>query len=480
MINNLQSLVTYSSHQKNNTAIFSNDRTYSYNEIDILSSSFAEYLRDKIRKEKYIGIYLENSADFVITVLALWKIGVVPVPLNLSASDDELIQQILYAKLEYVISNQILRNKLLSQNVVKVITINKKSQIKDSQRSYKLNLDQKAVIIFTSGATGKPKGVVHTFNSLLNSVITGNEIFNHSSDDRWLASLPFYHIGGFQIILRSLYFSTGIIIPESLQTDKLTEAIIAFKPTHASFVSTQLKRLLDKKVKPNIELRCSLIGGGFVDKKLLLDAKKSGWHPVKVYGSSETASFVCALKEKDIESRGNSTGKVINKNKVKIIDEDGSECSMRTESEIVIKSKSLFQCYLHDESETKQRLKKGYYFSGDIGYFDDDGYLYVTGRKNEMIVTGGKNVNPVEVENVILKYPGIVEAAVFSVDEIEWGEIVCAAIVTSQKIRITELKSFLKRKLSSYKIPKKIFKEKFLPKSTLGKIERSKLKLRYN
>ncbi len=314
---------------------------------------------------------------------------------------------------------------------------------------------------------------------MFSSIVNGNEIFKHETSDRWLASLPFYHIGGFQIICRALFFGVSLIIPESLQTNHLSQAITEFKPTHASFVSTQLKRLLDNNIKPNSELRCSLIGGGFIDKDLLLDAKKSGLHPVKVYGSSETASFVCALSENDIEEKAVSTGKPVGNNQIRIVDENGNECSAQTEGEIIIKSDSLFKYYLSNKSETKDRLKKDSYFTGDLGYIDNDGFLFVTGRKNEMIVTGGKNVNPLEVETAILKYPGIIEAAVFPVDDVEWGEIVCAAIVVSSKIDTNALVSFLKKVLSSYKIPKKFFVEGSLPKTAIDKIAKNELKKNY-
>jgi acyl-CoA synthetase (AMP-forming)/AMP-acid ligase II len=156
------------------------------------------------------------------------------------------------------------------------------------------------------------------------------------------------------------------------------------------------------------------------------------------------------------------------------------ECPIQPEGEIVIKSESLFKNYLNNESETENKLKQDSYFTGDLGYIDDYGFLFVTGRKNEMIVTGGKNVNPIEVESVILKYPGIVETAVFPIDDVEWGEIICAAIVTSIKIDPEKIRIFLKNTLSSYKVPKKIFVENILPRTSLGKIERSKLKKKYS
>lgn len=484
----LENLIDPKSHKPNSPAIIKKDLAYTYHELDNLSSSFSRSVATVIKQNEYVGIYLDNSPAFIISVLALWKLGAVPVPINLLATDAELINLINIAGISAIITEELYSQKfqtviMLSNKKIKTIiyrTDHEKGEAGETRLQVKKQSTKKeAVVIFTSGASGDPKGVVHTFHSLLSSIINGNEIFHHKTGDRWLASLPFYHIGGFQIICRALYHKAAVIIPQSLQTEEITEAINEFKPTHASFVSAQLKRLLDNQTKPNNELRCSLIGGGFIDKKLMLDAKISGWHPVKVYGSSETASFVCALKENDIENKGESTGKPIGKNQIIIADENGEDYFAQTEGEIVIKSESLFNYYLKNESETENKLKQDSYYTGDLGYIDDDGFLFVIGRKNEMIVTGGKNVNPIEVETAVLKYPGIVEAAVFPIDDVEWGEIVCAAIISAEEINLENVKIFLKSTLSSYKVPKKIFFEDVLPKTSLGKIERRKLKKKY-
>lgn len=476
----IENLIDLKSHPESNIAVIVKDSSKSYSELDDLSTSFAEYISDKVTKKELVGIYLDNSIEFIISVISLWKLGAVPVPLNLLATEDELSKLVSITNLKTVITDKIHSQHINHLSSVSIIPfdIQKISFKKPSQEFISSEYDEndESVVIFTSGSSGNPKCVVHTFHSLLSSVVNGNEILNHKNDDRWLASLPFYHIGGFQIICRALYYSAGIIIPKSLQTNDLAATINKFKPTHASFVSTQIKRLMDSEIKPNDELRCSLIGGGFVDSELMLEAKRYGWHPVKVYGSSETASFVCALTENNIESKGKSAGKPIWSNQIKIINDIGEECPAQVEGEIVIKSDSLFKKYLNNEEATNERLKENYYFTGDIGYFDEDGFYYITGRKNEMIVTGGKNVNPLEVETAMLKYPGIIEAAVFPVDDIEWGEIVCAAIVSSKKIIVDDLIIFLKKELSSYKIPKKLFIEESLPKTSLGKVEREKLK----
>jgi o-succinylbenzoate---CoA ligase len=372
MQSDLEKLLNLNYQSPHTPAVISSDKIITYEELEIQSSALALKLSENISGNEYVGIYLDNSPDYITAIVALWKLGAVPVPLNLLAAEDELLKVVSITSLKTIITDKIRSQQIKHLGSVDIIPIDlqKIDFEKPSQRFIisEFNENDEAVVIFTSGSSGGPKGVVHTFHSLLGSIVNGNEIFKHKPSDRWLASLPFYHIGGFQIICRALYYKAAVIIPQSLQTEEITEAINEFKPTHASFVSAQLKRLLDNQTKPNNEMRCSLIGGGFIDKKLMLDAKISGWHPVKVYGSSETASFVCALSENDIEEKGDSTGKPIGNNQIKIVDEKGIECPFQTEGEIVIKSDSLFKNYLNNESETKNKLKQDSYFTGDLGY----------------------------------------------------------------------------------------------------------------
>ena len=329
------------------------------------------------------------------------------------------------------------------------------------------SLNDEAVVIFTSGSTGKPKGVVHTFSSLINSIENGNEVLKQSENDRWLASLPFYHIGGFQILCRSLYYGCSIIIPESLQTNHLADAIVNNKPTYLSFVSTQLERLIHQKVKSYESLKVSLLGGGFIDDELMFEADKLGWKPIRVYGSSETASMVTAISANKIKTKPQSAGKSLKNVEVKI----------SGDSEILIRSNSLFKNYLADGNATSAALINEFYHTGDIGFVDDEGYLFIEARRNDLIVTGGENVNPVEVEKILTELSSIKDACVFPKQSKTWGQIVAAAIVlTDSSIDERAIKDILKQKLAGYKIPKKLFFVDELPRTSLGKLDRSRIK----
>jgi acyl-CoA synthetase (AMP-forming)/AMP-acid ligase II len=183
----------------------------------------------------------------------------------------------------------------------------------------------------------------------------------------------------------------------------------------------------------------------------------------------------------EIIIKPNSAGRAIPTNEIFIFDDEGNDLKPFEIGEIIIRSNALMSGYLNKD-EKNQVLKDGFYHTGDIGYLDEDGYLFVEGRKNFLISTGGENVNPIEVEKTLLQHPLIGEAAVFPLKDKEWGEIIAAVVVLKNKsARITydDIKIFLQERISGFKIPKKIFFEDKLPKTELGKIEKDNLINRY-
>ncbi len=435
----------------------------SYKELFSSAQKFSSKLSFlKNSENKYIPILSQNNIEFIVTTLALWNNGLVPVPINTRWTEKEIESVIIRNAFQYIIYEKTYYDKLKNLRIGKICF--------DEVLSYPANesgeiKNDEAVVIFTSGSTGEPKGVVHTFSSLANSIINAEEILDQNISDRWLASLPFFHIGGFQIICRALSNGCEIIIPDKLETDSLKNSIEEFKPTHISLVSTQLQRLIDINTRISNSLKLTLIGGGFSEDKLLVQADESGWRPVRVYGSSETASFVTSASVDEIRNNPSTVGKPVKNVEIKISDEE----------EILISSNSLFKFYLNNPEETEAKLVNGFYHSGDTGKIKD-GYLFLDARRSDLIITGGENVNPYEVEQALLRITGVEEACVFALDDEKWSQKVCAAIVTSAEINVNQIRKILREELASFKIPKEIFFIESLPKTSLGKIERQKVR----
>ncbi|MBE0570049.1 MAG: o-succinylbenzoate--CoA ligase, partial [Ignavibacteriaceae bacterium] len=463
-------------------AIVSSSVSYTFDELRKKVLSTAGYLqKQNISDGDRVGIIGQNDVDFVINILALWQISAVPVPLNNRLTETEIGEQLLSANC----SSLLVQNEFYE----KVKSSSKKNInypfFADYNNSFsgrdKLDVNDAAVIIFTSGSTNKSKGIILSFNSLYNSTLGSNQLLRYTRSDRWMASLPFYHIGGFSIITRSLLFGIPLIIPDSFSTEVLAESLSKWQPTFISLVAAQLKKLVDENISPNHELKNCLIGGGFSDIEIIKKAYDLGWPVNIVYGSTETSSFVTALLKDEILFKANSVGRAVPTNKILITDNEENELKPFEIGEIVVQSNALMSGYVN-EDETKGVIKNGIYHTGDIGFLDEDGFLFIEGRKNFLISTGGENVNPIEVEKALLKHPFIEEAAVFPLKDNEWGEIIAAAIVIKSKsvhLSYDELKIFLQERISSFKIPKKVFFEDQLPKTELGKVEKDKLISRY-
>jgi O-succinylbenzoate-CoA ligase len=463
-------------------AIISSSATYTFDQLRHKVLATASLLRNqKISSGDRVGIFGHNSVEFVINVLALWQLSAVPVPMNIRLTEKEIEEQLSLSSCSIILVQKDFSKKNIKpgkQIIEYPVNIDEDSSFLGSDE---LESNDPAVIIFTSGSTKKSKGIILSFNSLYNSALSSNQLLRYTHSDRWLASLPFYHVGGFSIITRSLLFGIPLIIPDSLSTESMTESLNKWQPTFISLVAAQLKKLIDDEVSPNLELKNCLIGGGFSDIGIIRKAYDLGWPVNIVYGSTETSSFVTALLKDEIIFKPNSVGRAVPTNKILITDNEGNELKPFEIGEIVIQSNAIMSGYLNSV-ETQKVIKNGFYYTGDIGYLDEDGYLFIEGRKNFLISTGGENVNPIEIEKALLQHPLISEAVVFPLKSKEWGEIIAAAIVLkskSDKLSYDEIKKILKERISGFKVPKKIFIEDQLPKTELGKIEKEKLIDRY-
>ncbi len=285
-------------------------------------------------------------------------------------------------------------------------------------------------------------------------------------------------MGGFSILVRAILAGSSIILPEFNELNSLKSNLDIVKPTLVSLVPTQLKRICENGIQPNKELRAALIGGGFSDETILTLAENLGWKIYKVYGSTETSAFITVLTPKEIFQKPKSIGKPLKNVEIKIFDEQKNMLPANEVGEIGIKAESIFSGYFSNSEATSDAFYSGYYLTGDFGFFDEDGYLILENRRTNLIVSGGENINPIEIENAILHFPNVDEVCVLGLADREWGEIVASVFSSKDGSRIasSELEIFLKEKLAAFKLPKKYFQLDSLPKSAIGKIKRAEVK----
>lgn len=448
-------------------AVYLEDSSVSYKELlkEVLIA--AEYLsRNEIVRDENVGILYRHDYGFIVLVNALWFLGAVPVPLSTKLTGSELCDQSLKIGIRHIITDDYNSNCISNSEKITKITYSlhlKNEQYSNTPAQFKP--DNKALIMFTSGSSGKPKAVVHTFNSLYESIRLSDCFTHYTPEDVLLVSLPMYHVGGFMIPQRALLTGGAAAFPESLQFEDICESLNTINPSIISIVPTTLLRFVEEEIKPNKKLRCAFTGGGPAHDKIILDAFSAGWPAVKVYGSTETCSMVTALDITELPGMVSSAGKTLG----------AVECKIEN-AELCIKSPSLFQQYYNDENETRAKLINGYYHTGDFGRIEND-FIYIESRREDLIISGGENVSAVEVETSIRLMDMIEEVYVFPTDDDKWGQIVCAAIKPKEGAHLNAeiIKEFLSGIISSYKIPKKFYFVEEIPRNEMGKINKAAL-----
>lgn len=307
--------------------------------------------------------------------------------------------------------------------------------------------------ILTSGTSGRPRPVGLTHANFLWSAAGSALNLGVDPEERWLCCLPLFHVSGLSILLRSLIYGTTALLHDGFDADRVAAALESDRVTLISLVATQLSRLLDADADIAAP-RAILLGGGPLPAELLEEANGRGATVVQTYGMTETTSQVATLAPGDARRKLGSAGRPLLTAEVRIEDD-----------EILVRGPTVAPGSIGED---------GWLHTGDLGRFDDEGFLYVTGRRSETIVTGGENVMPAEVEAVLLRHPAVAEAAVFARPDPEWQEAVTAIVVLDDGARATEaeLREHCSASLARFKVPKRIEFAASLPRTPAGKLLR--------
>ncbi len=473
-------LVEQSNRNPDHTAFLSSGKKVSYSELLHKSlKASARLAKLGVQQGDHVGIFAPHNYNIFVLANSIWFIGAVPVPLNNRLTLGEIEQQLFKAQARFLIidgsfAQDFLSIKFQNRIVSEQILSDQNNNPQTTLHTQKFNLKNIALIMFTSGSSGKQKAVVHTFNNLFCSVSALNNFAKLSNDDVWLASLPFYHIGGFMIPVRALLSGATVAFPDSPGTDDVVAALEKFQPSHISFVPTTLQRMIDRSVHPNKNLKYLFLGGGPTEKQLLSRAIENSWPVVKVYGSTETCSMAAAMNPQEVFNNPESSGKPLLNGEIRIVDEKQNETRVGNIGEILVKAGFIMKKYFDDEEETQRALQEGWYRTGDFGYMDSGGFLHVEARRDDLIISGGENIDTKEVENIIIEHEKVSDAYVFGIDDSTWGQMLCAAVV-SRNLSDNELKTYMKQKIAAYKIPKQIYFVDEIPRNEMSKVDKKKL-----
>lgn len=317
-----------------------------------------------------------------------------------------------------------------------------------------------ALIISTSGSEGMPRAVMLEAQQLNTAASAANKTLGLHQGDLWLNSLPLFHIGGQSILWRCAQAAAGVVLLDEFSIEGIRQAFMDHPITHISLVPAMLARLLEHQITPPASLRVALIGGAALSEHLYQRATESGWPLYPSYGMSETAAQIaCFIPEDGAWHRG-CVGQPMPDHEIRITDT----------GRIAIRGPQVMRGYLDGSCPDHE----SWFVTSDLGYVDEKGQLFVTGRADDMLVSGGRNVHPLEVESGLSACIGVKEVAVCGYPDPIWGDIVVAIVVGSAAEET--LRTYAKETLHSAAQPRKYLFVDSLPKTITNKIDRRKIR----
>ena len=450
-----------------------------------------------------VGICMQNCTEWVVIYVALAAYGATVVPFNSWWKKEELSYGVEHSEVKLIFSDTKRYESLKNLNIEIIVNepIDNKQTFNEivsgtSTEWPEANATEEdiSVLLYTSGSTGLPKGVMLTHLAIINALfsfytlgelrkIVHNETLLDVENASVLINVPLFHVTGLVTqFLLSMIAKRKLIIMYKWEAKYALDLIKEHKVTNLSGVPTQSWDLLNHPDIDNYDLS-SLIdigaGGAARPEDQVFNLHDKFNIPMTfAWGMTETAALGTILRGDDYLKRPNSAGLVVpDISEIAVMDDSNNFLNTDEIGEIVFKSPSNTIGYLKNEEETKNCIVNGWLKTGDLGYVDNDGYLFIVDRKKALIIRGGENISCLEVENVLDKHPDIMESCVCGIDDDKFGEIVGAYIYTNKELTIEDLKIFMADKLANYKVPEVIiFTTKSLPRIASEKIDRVTIK----
>ncbi len=488
--------------QKNHSSekiflLLKNDNKISYKDFICLIENISFFFKQKgLIPGDRVALKLKKSHHFLAIYGACIRNGLIFLPLNSSYTTDELTYFLNDSESKLLITDREtflnLKNKKFHHFLfIEILEPDGSGFIKDNstntvnyERPVKRQLNDVAAILYTSGTTGKSKGAMITQENLISNAKTLKDYWNFTSHDNLIHSLPIYHTHGLFVATNIILLSSAkMIFLEKFDIDEL----INFLPiaTVLMGVPTYYSRLLDSKKLTKLlvkNIRLFISGSAPLTKEINDEFfKKTGKRILERYGMTETNMI--SSNPYYGERISGTVGYPLPNINVRIIDSfSGKLLSKGKIGEIQVKGKNVFKGYWRMSDKTANSFTKdGFFKTEDLGFFDKNGYLEIVGRLKDLIISGGFNIYPKEIENVINSIKGIKESAVIGIPHRDLGEAVFSIIIREKesKLNSKKISDFMNKKLAKYKCPKAIIFKDSLPKNNLGKILKNKLREEY-
>jgi len=494
--------------------VFDGNR-WTYGQIGERSNRLANALvQFGVKKDDRIGILQVNCNQYIESYFAAAKLGAIFVPLNFRAKADELAYMIgnaeiktLFAGSRYMDMIKGMLPQLPSVRTCTAIDPERGPSYEDLIRSSspdevvcEIGDDDITILMHTSGTTGRPKGVPLRHSAFVTYVLDSVEPANPDIEERNLLTVPLYHVAGIQAMLAGIYGGRTLVLMRQFEVKEWLRTIEQERATRAMLVPTMLKRVIDDSAFGQHDLSSlKVITYGAAPMPFEVIRKAIEVLPwvrfINAFGQTETASTITTLgpedhriegteeeKQKKLKRLTSSIGKPLPDVEVKVVDEEGRSLSAGQVGEILAKGPRMMTGYWHDEQKTSQVMTTdGWLRTNDMGWMDEDGYIYLAGRGDDMIIRGGENISPEEVEDVLRSHPKVDEAAVIGVPDPEWGQQPRAIVVLKKREMAAseEIIEHCRSRLAGFKRPRSVVFIEALPRNPMGKVLRKNLREEY-
>lgn len=456
-------------------------KSFTYSEINKKANTLAAVFSEKynLKKGDRVALLSQNSISLIYLFSVAQKLGIILVPLNYRLTAFELDQLLMDSNPSLLIYEELFE---ATTTVCPTLTLSELNDLHSEVTIPPRNIvqDDPIFILYTSGSTGVPKGVIYTYKMMFWNSVNTSISLGVNSETIALVCMPPFHTGGWNVLLTpTLHHGGRIILTKKFDAEEILNGLKDYGCNQFMAVPTMLKMMADEPLflKGDFKaLTYIIVGGEAMPIDLIVAYEKRGIAIRQGFGMTEVGPNLTSLHQSKSTLKIGSIGQPNMYVKVKLVDENDREVESGQLGELCFSGPVVTPGYWNNLEGTQATIKDGWLYSGDIAMLDSDGYLFIKDRKKNMFISGGENVYPAEIEKILLSHPNIINAVVLGIQDDKWGEVGKAFIESKELILQDALITFCKERLSKFKIPKSfIFIDK-IPTNSTGKIDRKALR----
>ena len=499
-----QDIITRNNSEK--PAIFFEDEVLSYEDLDRLSNQFAHFFQSAgVGIGDRVSFISLNDSLLIAGYFGAFKAGGVANPINNRLTPPEFAYILNHAQSKCIVISpefiEVLSNTLpLIKHSPKILVLrapenltiaahrdNELKNYSDSKLKIEnVTADDGALLLYTSGTTGNPKGVLLSHHNLCSAAQIVSQGFEIQESDRTLCVMPLFHTNGLMFSnLPFLYRGASIVLRKRFSASNFWHECKRYAVNSSSVSPTILSLLLEhEKQAPSsgeISLKYIKVASAPTSKELAerFENRFGKNLLLETFGLTETTA-INTMNPINGKRKFGSIGQALAPQKVKIVDENNNSLGVNEVGELLIQSELIMKEYYLDPANTSSTIKNGWLHSGDLATIDEEGFVFIVGRKKEMIIRGGENISPLEVEQVAAMHPDVIEAAAVGLSDPIWGECVGLVVVSSKDLNPDSIIKFCRERLSPFKVPEYIAFSDKLPRNAMGKVTRNDLRAAFS